>query len=151
MIFRKRKIKSWELVLQLTLSATVMFILLYLLLTTKKWYWFPFSQLPVMIIIYFGIFDKIIIAEESISEKRLFSTKTFLLKDVKEIRLMSSNKNIGFVKESDLNQSFYGVQIYVLSYDYIDNSEDTKRPIIFDFNKNAWDYLKSKQNIRIEA
>jgi len=147
LIFKKRKIKSWEVVLQLTLSVTVMLILLYLLFSTKKWYWFPFSQLPILLIINFGIFDKIILTEESISEKRLFSTKTFLFKDIKEIRLKSSNKNIGFINESDLENSFYGAQIYILPYENLNHFEDTGKPIIFDFNKDAWDYLKARKNI----
>lgn len=147
MTLRKRKIKNWEFALQLALSVTVVLILLYLLFTTKKWYWFPFSQLPIMIIIYFGIFDKIIITEESISEKRLFSTKTFLFKDIKEIRLISSNKHMGFIQESDLNNSFYGAQIYVLPNEHLNHIEDAKRPIIFDFNQEAWNYLKARKNI----
>ena len=147
MIFKKRKIKSWEVVLQLTLSATVMLILLYLLFTTKKWYWFPFSQLPILLIINFGIFDKIIMTEESISEKRLFSTKTLLLKEIKEIRLMSSNKNIGFIDESEMLNSHYTIRIYILPNENLNNFEDTGSPIIFDYNKEAWDYLKTRKNI----
>lgn len=149
MIFRKRKIKNWEVALQLVLSATMVFILLYLLFTTKKWYWFPFSQLPILLIINFGIFDKIIINKESISEKRLFSTKTLFYKDIKQIGLMSSNKSVGFIKEADLNHSFYGVQIYVTSYENLSPSiyiEDNGKPIIFDFNKEAWEHLKINQN-----
>ena len=151
MTIKKRKIKTWEVALQLALSITVMLILLYLLFTTKKWYWFPFSQLPILLLINFGIFDKIIISENSISEKRLFSTKKFLFNDVKEIRLMSTNKKIGFLKESDLNNSFYGIQIYVSPCSHLNHIEDGNQPIIFDFNKDVWDYLKKQPNIRIEA
>ena len=104
--------------MQLTLSVTVMLILLYLLFTTKKWYWFPFFHLPILLIINFGIFDKIILTEESISEKRLFSAKTFLFKDIKEIRLKSSNKNIGFIM-------FGKVKIYKPDYCYNATRGDT--------------------------
>lgn len=151
MTISKRKIKNWEIVIQLTLSVTVMFILLYLLFTTKKWYWFPFSQLPVLLLINFGIFDKITVNENSISEKRLFSTKTFSFNDIKEIRLMSTNKKIGFLKESDLQNSHYGIQIYILPYNYLSHIEDADKAIIFDFNKEVWEYLKNQQDTKINA
>lgn len=128
-----------------------MFILLYLLFTTKKWYWFPFSQLPVLLLINFGIFDKITVNENSISEKRLFSTKTFSFNDIKEIRLMSTNKKIGFLKESDLQNSHYGIQIYILPYNHLSHIEDADKAIIFDFNKEVWEYLKNQQDTKINA